>query len=510
MNRFVNLTLALLAVLALAVGDPVATGIAQTPSVPAITCATVFGVGESVPTVRTPKAVPVPGVSQANREGARTSLGRESGDTRMRRIAGSEPYVASPGPARKATEQNGVWRTVTCETWEGVDIPNWSSTDRNGTANGRYCWQTTRYQARIGLYSVWPAGGCTDGVSPTSHFYPNNADSWLEYGPFSLEDADDGYAVFSLWHQMATGASESDELFWGVSVDGFDYWGRFTTGRSTSFEPPTPDGWRDILFDFTNVPTLGSVIGEKEVWFAIVFQSDAAGVDDGPFIDDFFIEKHVVGLPTPTRTPGASPQPIATRTPTRTTTSTPVATATRVPPLVFPSISLAAGSAGPTLNWEPGTKQSSFALARISGQGTTLLPAGGTLPPTTTSYTDAGVPGGPVCYVLFTLAGAAQDPPTSSNIVCLLAQTRTASGAPQDFGVRLAQPRQTLLTWQSPPGGGHDGYILAPFGRPPIALGPDATSAVDSIGAATCYVLFAQRAGQLVGNTDILCAIPPA
>jgi hypothetical protein len=506
MKRFATPALAVMVLLALAVGAPVSPGVAQSPSVPAITCAAVFGVGESAPISRTPKAVPIPGLSRTTRETARAPFGRELGELRTHRIAGSEPYVASRVPVRKATEQDGVWRTVTCETFEGLEFPNWRSSDKNGSANGDYCWQTVRYQARIGLYGAWPAGGCADAVSPSSHFYPNNAESWLEFGPFSLEGADDGYALFSLWHQMATGANENDALFIGVSLDGSDYWGRFITGRSTPFEPPTPDGWRDIVFDFANVPTLGSVLGAREVWFGLVFQSDASGVDDGPFIDDFFIEKHISGGPTPTRTPGGSPQATATRT----ATSTPVATATTVPPLVFPSMSLAVGAAGPTVSWEPGVKQSSFALARISSQGTTLLPGGGTLPPTTTSYTDASLPGGAVCYVLFTLGAPDQAPPSSSNIVCLLAQTRSPQGAPQDFAIRLAQPRQALLTWRPPAGGGHDGYILAPFGRPPIALGPDSTSAFDTIGGATCYVLFAQRGGQLIGNTDILCVIPPA
>jgi hypothetical protein len=90
---------------------------------------------------------------------------------------------------------------------------------------------------------------------------------------------------------------------WGASIDGGNqFWGFFLTGSSTTRSPPTTVGWRDFAFDFKNVPTLGNILGQPEVWFAWNFRSDAELIDDGPFIDDVLIEKRVGPLPSATRT----------------------------------------------------------------------------------------------------------------------------------------------------------------------------------------------------------------
>ena len=102
-----------------------------------------------------------------------------------------------------------------------------------------------------------------------------------------------------------------------------------------------------------------------------------------------------------------------------------------------------------------------------------------------------------------------------SDMLCLVPNGASAVGAPQDLALRLDQSRTARLSWVAPQGGGQDGYILVAFridGAAPPAIinltGGATATTHDTAGSETCYILFATAGGNVLGNTDVLCAIP--
>jgi len=483
----------------------------RTPA-PVVSCAGVAGAGLLAieGETRGPKLEPSFGASRASQVPAAEVAPAE---TPPRRTIDAVPYSDQQPRARAAGGPGPGWTTITCETAEVLGtfstLPGgWVPSDENHRSDFALCWGKHRYQARYGLYSLWPAGGtvCDNAAppalpDPSVNFYPNNMNSWLTYGPFSLADADAADVHFSLWHQLARGTAEegSDTLFWGASTNGVNFSGFSLTGNSTNHEPPTESGWRDIGFDLSNY------VGRSQVWVAFVFRSNGQSVDDGPFLDDILIEK----LPRATAaTLTAGPARTATRTPT----GSPTASTT---PLPSPTVPLGGRGLGLTtdpsgfvrLTWNPGTGQVGYVVVRLSAQGTTLLPFGAPFPSTATSHADVPPPG-LTCYIVVPIRAEGTGPPVNSDPVCALTNTHSATGAPQDFTLRLNESNVATLSWTAPPGGGQDGYLLARFGKAPILLDAQATGTTDLMTGMTCYAVIAMRGGVPVGNSDVLCGIP--
>lgn len=212
----------------------------------------------------------------------------------------------------------GGWTDITCERYDaGWPTAGWLTLDNNGPTSGDYCWGTSTFQPRFGSRSTWPAAGCANGVDPSFFLHPHNADSWMVYGPFSLENASAAEVRFGLWHQLQAG----DTVAWLASLDGSDFWGWETGGSSTGIEPPTNQGWLNISFDLGNVFGVGSLLGQPSVWIAFRFASNGSGTDNGPFIDDVLVRR-LVSTPTSTPTFTATLTQLPSSTPTRTATAT--------------------------------------------------------------------------------------------------------------------------------------------------------------------------------------------
>ena len=97
----------------------------------------------------------------------------------------------------------------------------------------------------------------------------------MAYGPFDLRDAMAGDMRFRVWLSTEPG----DRVFWGVSVNGTDFYGY---GWSTQ-----TGGWVEQAIDFTSVPTLSNVLGRDRVWVALVFISDGSGNRaEGVYVDN--------------------------------------------------------------------------------------------------------------------------------------------------------------------------------------------------------------------------------
>jgi hypothetical protein len=377
----------------------------------------------------------------------------------------------------------GAWPASGWETVDG-DVPP--------ALNGEYCWKNVPLQGYQSGFSAWPAAGCANGLDPAAAKYPNNANAWMVYGPFSLDNATAARVRFRIWEriagQVSGGDISGDRLLWLASTDNVDFWGYGTAGVSSAAEPPTGDGWCglpggacEVVFDLSAVPHSSggalNLVGQPQVWIAWAFQSDGSQSDSGPFVDDVVVEEQLAGGATfGGRGFGIS------RTPSST-----------------------------VLTWTGGGQQTRYELARVpvtGGQPVFISVTG-----TAASYTDSSALTAPVyCYSLApmslsTMLGL-------SDSLCVVPRTRRGTGVPEQFTLRLNQSATASLSWGSP--GGQSAYILAAVpmnGTGPrfVPLEGSVTSITDATGGVpTCYVLVAASESTVVGSTDVLCAVPGA
>ena len=210
--------------------------------------------------------------------------------------------VTTPTQTPTSTTQPSGWVTILEETFEGSFPGEWEVFD-NYDGDGEYYWGKRDCRVYAGSYSGWAVGGGADGATLScGSNYPDNAQSWMIYGPFSLADAIAGDLTFKLWLNSET---DYDDIFWGASTDGSGFYGHFSTGDS--------GGWVDKTLDLTDVPTLGDLTGEQEVWIALIFYSDSSiNYAEGAHVDNIVLRKYVpasgVAAPGPTpHQPAARP-----------------------------------------------------------------------------------------------------------------------------------------------------------------------------------------------------------
>jgi uncharacterized protein YegL len=176
-------------------------------------------------------------------------------------------------PIKPASNAQG-WTNIMTEDFEGT-FPSSGWTLGEG-GEGDYRWAKRNCRPHTGSYSAWAVGGGANGSTlPCGSYYPNNASSWMIYGPFDLSSATDAELLFYRWNNTI----DPDRLIWGASLDGNHFYGTIAIGDS--------GGWKYTSFDLTNVYTLGDLTGQPQVWIGFFFQSDSANrVTEGAYIDD--------------------------------------------------------------------------------------------------------------------------------------------------------------------------------------------------------------------------------
>ncbi len=206
------------------------------------------------------------------------------------------------------SRETAGWETIFSDDLESTFPGEWNVFDNDGATNGEYFWAQKDCRPYAGSYSAWVVGGGTDGsILPCGSDYPNDAKSWMIYGPFSLADATD--AEFRFMYRLNSELS-FDLLFAGASIDGTQFYGASTSGTND---------WTERIFDLTTVDTLGDLTGEAQVWVVIAFQSDfSITFPEGAYVDDIEVRKYVGDEPT--LTPTATPTATSTATPTATLT----------------------------------------------------------------------------------------------------------------------------------------------------------------------------------------------
>ena len=116
--------------------------------------------------------------------------------------------------------------------------------------------------------------------------YPDSVESWMIYGPFSLADAQQAEIGLAVW-------LNSEAVFdgFGVYASVDDEW---------YYEVGWAEGnwakWLDLTYSLSEVPELGSLVGEPQVWLALVFEADnSIAFAEGCYVDDIALRKCVSG-----------------------------------------------------------------------------------------------------------------------------------------------------------------------------------------------------------------------
>ncbi|MCD4738112.1 MAG: peptidoglycan DD-metalloendopeptidase family protein [Anaerolineae bacterium] len=194
------------------------------------------------------------------------------------------------------------WQTIAGQDFEGAFPGEWITFDNNGATGGEYYWDDRTCRAYTGSYSGWGVGGGAQGAGlACGSNYPDDAYSWLYYGPFDLEDAIAGELAFKLWLYSDL---DYDQVSYVASVDGTHFQGYSISGNT--------HGWGALGLDLADVPNLGNLLGEAQVWVALIFSSnDSVNYAEGGYVDDVVVRKCFRG-PCPSGSqgllaPGAEP-----------------------------------------------------------------------------------------------------------------------------------------------------------------------------------------------------------
>jgi thermitase len=185
------------------------------------------------------------------------------------------PYVArNPVPVPSET-----WQTIMNEKFEGTfPTTGWE-------VSGDYQWAKRDCRPYRGSFSAWAVGATLNGPRlDCDSYYPDGVNSWMVFGPFSLEGASDAQLTFQAWVNVASG---DDQLCHMVSLDDLNFSGFCTT---SSFPQET---WTDEVFELTDVRDF-NVIGEPAVWLALGFASDSINnAPEGAYVDNLVLRKYV-------------------------------------------------------------------------------------------------------------------------------------------------------------------------------------------------------------------------
>ncbi len=150
-------------------------------------------------------------------------------------------------------------------------------------------WNTWTCWSASGSSSVGCAAGGTNAITCGQN-YGDFMETWMTFGPISLADPGITAATFNCVLNLFSEVG-FDFLFMGVSIDGSQYYG---TNHDGIVNGP-------VSIDLSNIFTLGNVIGQSQVWFTFVFQSDEAiNAPNGAQIDDVSV---LVDMPVTNQPP---------------------------------------------------------------------------------------------------------------------------------------------------------------------------------------------------------------
>jgi Zn-dependent metalloprotease len=174
-----------------------------------------------------------------------------------------------------------AWVTLVNEGFEGAFPGVWQVSDQY-PGTGEFYWAKRNCVAYAGSYSGWAVGGGAQGGGlGCGANYPNDADSWMVYGPFSLVGATAADVSLKLWQYSEPGYDYTCRL---ASTNGAQFSGVCAWGNS--------GGWVGTALDLSAVPNLGNTLGQPNVWIAFYFYSDySVNYAHGSHVDNIVLRK---------------------------------------------------------------------------------------------------------------------------------------------------------------------------------------------------------------------------
>lgn len=152
----------------------------------------------------------------------------------------------------------------------------------NWALGGTPTWGPSSYYPIAGSYDAYCAGSLiTQPGYPGP--YANNMNAWMVAGPFDLSTVTSA----ALWYNLFVNTqpltqTTGDPLYVGVSLDGSAFY-------CEAWYSGPKYGFVDA-FDLTNVPDVGNVCGQSQVWIAFAFLSDATTTAEGAYVDEVSIQ----------------------------------------------------------------------------------------------------------------------------------------------------------------------------------------------------------------------------
>jgi hypothetical protein len=207
-------------------------------------------------------------------------------------VAGQAPVSAAPVPPGsklyfpiilRSEAPTSPWVTILADDFE-TDGGAWEFVDHNGAVGGDFRPARRDCRPKSGDYSAWLVGGGADGaLLPCGANYPNDANSRMLFGPFSLAGATAAKMRFDAWVNKAgldlfCYAASSDNVDWNSGAVCIDF-------------PST--GWTLLELDLADAGYSGvSFLGEPEVWVAFIFLSDgSSNAPEGAYVDNVRLSK---------------------------------------------------------------------------------------------------------------------------------------------------------------------------------------------------------------------------
>ncbi|MCS7219685.1 MAG: S8 family serine peptidase [Anaerolineae bacterium] len=174
------------------------------------------------------------------------------------------------------------WEILVSTDFENEFPGPWRVYDDNDTTNGEYYWGKRNCHTYAGSYSGWAVGAGADGAGLScGSNYPDDADSVMVYGPFSLVGATAADLNFKLWLNTEV---DYDYICRMASINGTEFYGICTAGNS--------NGWIDRALNLSNVYQLGNLLGQPQVWVLLWFYSDSSvNYPEGAYIDNIVLRK---------------------------------------------------------------------------------------------------------------------------------------------------------------------------------------------------------------------------
>jgi len=189
------------------------------------------------------------------------------------------PLIMKPSPPSVG------WTTIMTENFEGSFPGSWTVIDKYPGDGAEYYPAKRNCQPHNGSYSGWMVGGGTNGgLLSCGANYPDYANAWMIYGPFSTVGATAAQLDFYYWTNLHI---SEDQFCAYASTDGNSFNGYCYTGNS--------DGWVSTSLDLSNFNGQ-NYLNQSPVYVAFNLHTHFPNTyPQGAYVDDIVLRKCTSG-----------------------------------------------------------------------------------------------------------------------------------------------------------------------------------------------------------------------